>query len=186
MIQDYVLTITIIGMAVVAGTFAYVAFNTGKETSDYLEIQEKSYSIRAKLFWVLAIAGVIITVVTTLDLPYAATRGDIPANAVEVNVEGRMWSWKLDKPEANAGDTVVFSVSAIDVNHGLGIYDTDMRLMGQVQAMPFGYVNKLKMTFDKPGNYKLVCLEYCGLAHHSMISEFTIKDVASSPAKTNQ
>lgn len=181
MIQDYVLIITIIGMATVAATFAYVAFSTGDKAANYPEVQEKSYSIRAKFFWAFAISGVIITSLTTLDLPYAATKGNIPANAVEVNVEGRMWSWNLDKKEAKVGDTVVFNVTAADVSHGLGIYDTDMRMMGQVQAMPSGYVNKLKLTFDKPGKYKMVCLEYCGLAHHSMISEFTVK-----PATTSQ
>ena len=178
MIQDIVLIITIIGMAVVTATFAYVALNAASEAVDYPEVQKKSYGIRAKFFWAFAISGVIITTLTTLDLPYAATRGDIPENAVEVNVEGRMWAWILDKKEATVGDTVVFNVSAADVTHGLGIYDTDMRMMGQVQAMPFGYVNKLKLTFDKPGNYKLICLEYCGLAHHNMISEFTIKPAA--------
>jgi len=97
MIQDYVLIITIIGMATIVAVFAYVAFSTGEKAADYPEVQEKSYSIRAKFFWVFAISGVIITSLTTLDLPYAATKGDIPTDAVEVNVEGRMWSWKFIK-----------------------------------------------------------------------------------------
>lgn len=174
MIQETVLIITVILMSVVTATFAYVAFNTGDQNIDYASIQKKSYSIRSKFFWVLTIAGVIIFVLTTSDLPYSATRGDIPADAVQVNVQGKQWVWIMDRLEANAGDTVVFNVSAADVTHGLGIYDPDMTLIAQAQAMPSGYVNKIKLKLDRPGIYKLLCLEYCGLAHHSMITDFTI------------
>lgn len=176
MIQDIVLIITSVLMAVVAITFAYVAFSASDVNPEYSAIQKKSYSIRHKFFWLLTISGVIIFVLTTSDLPYAATRGDIPTDAVEVNIDGIQWAWVMDKTEANTGDTVVFNVSASDVTHGLGVYDPQMNLIGQVQAMPFGYVNKLKLTLDQPGTYKLLCLEYCGLAHHNMISEFTVKD----------
>ncbi len=67
----------------------------------------------------------------------------------------------------------MFNVSAADVTHGLGVYDENLRLLGQTQAMP-GYENSLKITFDQPGKYKLMCMEYCGLVHHAMISDFTV------------
>ena len=92
-----------------------------------------------------------------------------------VNIEGRQWAWEMNQNRAQIGDTVVFNVTAADVTHGLGIYDPNMNLVGQTQAIP-GYTNSLKMTFDKPGIYNLLCLEYCGLAHHNMISKFTIQD----------
>jgi cytochrome c oxidase subunit 2 len=31
-----------------------------------------------------------------------------------------------------------------------------------------GYVNKLQVRFAEPGEYEILCLEYCGLAHHGM------------------
>jgi cytochrome c oxidase subunit 2 len=46
-------------------------------------------------------------------------------------------------------------------------------LLFQVQAMP-GYVNQVEYVFDKPGTYHVVCLEYCGVAHHAMTAEFTV------------
>ena len=175
MIQDKVFIVTVAGIAMVTAAFAFVALNASKSTQEYALLQARSYSIRAKFFWVLIVAGVLIAVMTTLDLPYAATRGNAPADAVVVAVDGRQWYWQLSRTEFKAGDTVVFEVTAGDVTHGLGVYDPEMRMIGQTQAMP-GYSNALQLTLDKPGTYKLLCMEYCGLAHHAMVSEITVSE----------
>ena len=72
------------------------------------------------------------------------------------------------------GDTVVFNVTAGDVNHGLGVYNDASVILGQTQAMP-GYTNSLKLTFDEPGTYRFMCMEYCGLAHHAMVLPIEVK-----------
>jgi cytochrome c oxidase subunit 2 len=64
-------------------------------------------------------------------------------------------------------------VTSRDVNHGFGIYDASLKLLTQIQAMP-GYVNKVHYTFTRPGKYRVMCMEYCGLIHHDMIAELTI------------
>ena len=173
MIQGTIFLVTIVLMAVVVGVFVFIAANAGKESVDYGPVQAKSFGIRTGLFWVVVVAGVLITVITTLDLPYAATRGDADEDAVRVQVEGRQWLWNLSQDSVTVDDTVVFEVSAGDVNHGLGVYDPNMRLLGQTQAMP-GYVNSLQITLREPGTYKLLCLEYCGTAHHAMMSNFEV------------
>ena len=173
MIQDTVFVITLLLMAGIFAGFAYVAINASGEAEEYAPLQAKSYRVRSKFFWALVIAGIIITVITTLDLPFAATRGDMSGVSKEIDVEGRQWYWQLSDTSAAVGATVVFNVKAGDVTHGLGVYDPNMHLIGQTQAMP-GYENSLKLTFDKPGTYKLLCMEYCGLAHHAMTSDFTV------------
>jgi len=173
MIQNVVLILTVSLMTVVIAVFIFVALNAGRDAGDYAPVQEKAYRLRARFFWLLLVAGVLITVVTTLDLPYAATRGELADTGRQIEVEGRQWYWQLSDQKARQGETVVFNVTTSDVNHGFGIYDPDMRLVGQTQAMP-GYANSLKFRFEKPGTYKLLCMEYCGLAHHAMISEFNV------------
>ncbi len=173
MIQATVFIVTLGLMGVVLGAFVFVALNASQHGGDYAPIQKRAYSIRAAFFLVLVIAGIIIALMTTRDLPYAATRGQLADVDQHVEVIGYQWYWQLDTASAQAGDTVVFNVSAADVTHGLGIYDEQMRLLGQTQAMP-GYSNALQMTFEKPGTYKLLCLEYCGFAHHAMIGEFQV------------
>ena len=177
--QYTVFVVTILLMLVVTAAFAIVALNASKPAVEYAGVQEKSFSVRAKVFWAMIIAGVLIAVITTLDLPYAATRGDVPDDAVTIGIEGRQWLWLMDEAEVGLGDTVVFDVSAFDVNHGLGVYDPDMTLIGQTQAMP-GYVNSLQVTLDRPGTYSLLCMEYCGLSHHIMLSQITVGEEAAA------
>lgn len=173
MIQDTVLLVTLLLMGLLLAVFSYVAFHASADGGEYEAIQKKSYGMRSKFFIVLLVAGVIITVVTTQDLPFAASRGDLSGVSRNISVSGHQWYWQLSEQSAQQGETVVFNVSAGDVNHGLGIYDPDMVMIGQTQAMP-GYENALKIHFEKPGTYKLMCMEYCGLAHHVMISDFTV------------
>ena len=173
MIQDVVLILSLCLMGIVTIVFIKVAASASGEAQPYPNIQKTAYSIRARFFWVLAIAGVIITTLTTVDLPYAATRGEVRGNEKIVNVEGRQWFWQIDETKATAGETVIFNLTSGDVNHGMGVYDENKRLIGQSQAMP-GYENSLKVTFENPGTYQLLCMEYCGLAHHAMVSNFIV------------
>ena len=62
---------------------------------------------------------------------------------------------------------VEFRVTTLDVNHGFSLYAPDGHLVAQTQAMP-GYVNRLRVTFDQPGTYTVLCLEFCGMSHHRM------------------
>jgi len=65
------------------------------------------------------------------------------------------------------GELVEYRVTSGDATHGFGVYDTKGRLISQTQAMP-GYINRLRLRFPDPGTYPVLCLEYCGLAHHVM------------------
>ena len=49
-----------------------------------------------------------------------------------------------------------------------------MQMVAQTQAMP-GYVNRLQYTFATPGTYHILCLEYCGLVHHAMMTDLVVE-----------
>lgn len=113
--------------------------------------------------------------------PYAAFRESEPA--MRVNITGRMWSWEVREAGAPSaasklvlptGKIVEFAVSSADVTHGFGLYDDSGKLLAQTQSMP-GYVNHLRYVFEAPGRYHVLCLEYCGLAHHAMLAELTVQ-----------
>ena len=90
--------------------------------------------------------------------------------------------WEISPNQAKAGTPVEFNVTSEDVNHGFALYAPDDRIVTQTQAMP-GFTNRLRHTFTKPGTYRILCLEYCGLAHHNMVSEFEVvaADKGSQP-----
>lgn len=126
---------------------------------------------------IVMLAGVLL--LTLSRVAYTDYSSATPA--VRVSVTGRMWSWTMQRSDAPPGELVLpvgkvieFEVTAADVNHGFGIYDDDGHIIGQTQAMP-RYTNHLRLVFDKPGRYHVVCLEYCGLVHQTMMSEFTVE-----------
>ena len=54
------------------------------------------------------------------------------------------------------------------------MYDPSGRLIGSVKAMP-GDTSQLELTFDTVGEYRIRCVEYCGLSHHTMIASFRVE-----------
>lgn len=171
MVHQTLWQISIIFMSLVALVFLFVVFRSGKRVEDYTPIQKQGYKIRSVYFIVLLVFLMSVLVISMSHLPY-----DKPADAGEaliVDAEGSQFAWELSENKFEAGQLVEFHVTSKDVNHGFGIYDEDMKLIAQTQAMP-GYTNKLYHVFEKPGKYQILCMEYCGVAHHYMIGEFEV------------
>ncbi|MCB1527897.1 MAG: hypothetical protein KDJ45_09365 [Hyphomicrobiaceae bacterium] len=161
--QIPVLIITFALMALIAYFFigAVIASKSERPTP-YTERSRASLMV-----WMLFF-GAVITVASLWHWPHAIAAGD---KSTTINVTGAQWYWEIDKAEVPLGKPVVFNAHTQDVTHGLGVVDSDGRILFQAQAMP-GYVNQVQYIFSRPGTYRVVCLEYCGLAHHDMLSEF--------------
>ena len=123
----------------------------------------------------------IVVASSIRPLPRArATADETPARKIEA--VGWMWAWDFQVDGASASlplevparELVEFAVTSKDVNHGFGIYDLQGRLIAQTQAMP-GYVNHLRVRFEKPGTYHVLCLEYCGVGHTVMMAEILVQ-----------
>ena len=72
--------------------------------------------------------------------------------------------------EIPVGSTVHFQLTSADVVHGLQIPGTNVNMM----AVP-GEVNHFSHTFDKPGEYLILCNEYCGAGHEYMATRIMVK-----------
>lgn len=166
--------VTIVCLAIVAGVFTYVILGSKSREENYSDVMQNAYGIRKVFFILFLVSGVVISSLTLSNLPYDA-HASVTNEAIQVNVTGHQWYWDIKTTEFQVGQPVVFNVTSADVNHGFGIYDEDLTLLNQTQAMP-EYINKLTHTFDKPGKYKILCLEYCGLSHHAMVAELTVTD----------
>jgi cytochrome c oxidase subunit 2 len=64
---------------------------------------------------------------------------------------------------------LTFRWVSTDVLHGVHIPMTNMSTM----IVP-GYVAQITTTFPKPGEYPLLCNEYCGLGHNHMWSNISV------------
>ncbi|WP_134687161.1 cytochrome c oxidase subunit II [Brevibacillus migulae] len=72
--------------------------------------------------------------------------------------------------EVPVGSKINFHVTSKDVVHGFEIPKTNINFM----VVP-GHVNSASMTFDKPGEYLILCNEYCGAGHHVMATKIIVK-----------
>ncbi|MDY6980236.1 MAG: cytochrome C oxidase subunit II [Pseudomonadota bacterium] len=142
-----------------------------RDSGDATEVARRGYGPRGKLFGLALAAGVVITAITLVPWPHQLQAGAQVDRIVEASA--RQWSWSLSDDRARVGERIEFQITSEDVNHGFALYDPDMQLVSQIQAMP-GYTNRLQYTFEQPGEYRILCLEFCGLAHHAMTATFTV------------
>jgi len=170
MTQDIAWYVTLVLIGLLTVVFLAV-ISSSASTATYEEVAKRDYAHRGKLFWLILAAGVIITTVTLVPWPHSASARHAPARVVEVMAA--QWSWDMSEQEFRAGEPLEFRVQSKDVNHGFAIYDRNMTVRAQIQAMP-GYTNVLHHSFEEPGEYKVLCMEFCGVAHHNMIATFTV------------
>ncbi|QKT02636.1 cytochrome C oxidase subunit II [Ectothiorhodospiraceae bacterium 2226] len=171
--QSIAWQISLLLILLLAAVYLYVVLNA-RHQADYAPIQTRAYRLRGRLFAASAALGTGLMIGTLVDLPYSVA-DQVTDQAVRVDATGHQFYWELSTDTAPAGRPVVFHVTSADANHGFAIYDQSMRLVAQTQAMP-GYTNRLVHTFAEPGTYRILCLEYCGIAHHAMDATFTVTD----------
>jgi cytochrome c oxidase subunit II len=88
----------------------------------------------------------------------------------EVQLVARMWRFDPRQIELPPGARVTLYLSTPDVVHGVQILGTNVNLM----AVP-GTVNLAELTFEREGEYLIVCHEYCGVGHQNMAGKIVIR-----------
>lgn len=101
-----------------------------------------------------------VDVTPPFDNPGLKQVGDKHYEAVIVAL---MFGFDPGTIEVPAGSTVDFIMTSKDVVHGFQIVGTNVNLM----VVP-GEVTHYSYTFDKPGEYLVICNEYCGSYHEIM------------------
>lgn len=95
-------------------------------------------------------------------------------------VEGKDWDYELVyvaqafsynpvEVEIPVGAKVKVIATTKDVIHGFSVAGTNINMM-----LEPGYVSEYVTTFDKVGEFLIVCNEYCGTGHHFMMSKIKV------------
>src|SRR5690625_1229610 len=95
---------------------------------------------------------------------------EIGENEYEVVMTLQAFSFTPGDIEIPAGATVHFTMTSKDVIHGIQIPGTNMNAM----VTP-GHIQRITETFDEPGEYLVICNEYCGAGHQVMATTITVK-----------
>lgn len=91
-------------------------------------------------------------------------------NEYEAVMLAYAFGYSPNQMEVPAGAKVHFIVTSTDVVHGFAIPGTNVNFM----AVP-GEVSTVTHTFNKPGEYLVLCNEYCGIAHEMMKTTIIVK-----------
>lgn len=86
-----------------------------------------------------------------------------PGGAVTVVLRAEFYVFRPARVRVPAGVPVTFRITSPDVLHGFQVVGTNVNL-----TVSPGYVSQATTTFETPGEYLVVCNEYCGLGHHLM------------------
>jgi cytochrome c oxidase subunit 2 len=126
----------------------------------------------------IVVALIALLALTIFSTPYGNTKD---ADAQQVQVDSFQFGWTLTPNQVKAGEPVQFNTRSKDVQHGFGIYD-GTKLISQVQVpgnrpggdSEFGATQSIVETFDEPGTYEVLCLEFCGVKHQDMAATFEV------------
>lgn len=126
---------------------------------------------REKAWFGVTVALLVSLLFATIFFtPYGKSAG---TGKQVVKVTAAQFAWTIEPSTVRANVAVEFDLTATDVNHALGLYDHDDVLLMQVQVPP-DHHQKAVYTFHKPGTYRILCLEYCGVGHHIMESTIEV------------
>jgi len=93
-----------------------------------------------------------------------------PPAGSDVYILGRLWQWypilELEKDKEYR-----VHLSSMDWQHGFSLQPINVNL----QVLP-GYEMVLKMAPDSAGEFTIVCNEYCGIGHHTMVGKIYVKE----------
>ncbi len=92
-----------------------------------------------------------------------------PAPGGDAYLLGKMWAW-YPVLKLKAGQTYRLHVSSQDLQHGFSLMPLNMNF----QVMP-GYDHVLTLTPTTPGEYTVICNEFCGAGHHQMTGRILVE-----------
>ena len=91
-------------------------------------------------------------------------------NSYEVVMIGQVWAFVPGEVRVPAGAEVTFVATSNDVLRGLQVEGTRVNMM----LIP-GQVSRNTYVFNEPGEYLLICHEYCGVGHHTMYGKVIVE-----------
>jgi cytochrome c oxidase subunit II len=95
---------------------------------------------------------------------------EIAPGKYQAVVIAHTWSFIPDEIDVPVGADVTFVATSMDVIHGFFIVGTRVNMM----LIP-GQISEYEYRFTKPGEYLLICHEYCGELHHTMSGKVVVK-----------
>lgn len=157
------------GVAVVLAVFVALALFASTRSQRHATDTEALAEFEKRWLFIVVAILVALLASTIWFTPYGKST---PSDAQVVHVTAQQFFWQLTPSRVRVGTPVAFVTRAKDVNHGFGIYKGH-KFIAQIQVVP-DRNSTLLHTFHETGTYTVLCLEYCGLNHASMVTTFQV------------
>ena len=92
-----------------------------------------------------------------------------PPAGSDVYLIARLWSW-WPILELEAGKSYRIHLMSMDWLHGFSLQPENIN----IEVHP-GYDHVITVTPNRVGTYSIICNEYCGVNHHTMLSKLYVK-----------
>jgi cytochrome c oxidase subunit 2 len=93
-----------------------------------------------------------------------------PPAGSDIYMLGRLWQWypifELEKNQSYR-----LHLSSMDWQHGFSLQPVNINL----QVIP-GYEMVITIAPDQSGEFTVVCNEFCGIGHHTMLGKIYVKE----------
>ena len=140
--------------------------------------QQLSGNTKLEIIWTILPLIIVLMMFYYGWVGFAPMR-QVPADAMQVKVIGKMWNWDFDYGNGKVSKELVLpfqkdvklNLVSVDVNHSFFI--PAFRVKEDV--IP-GYNNYMWFKPIMKGTFDIYCAEYCGLAHSAMLAKVVIVD----------
>ncbi len=131
----------------------------------------------------LELAWMVIPTVIALSMFYLGWESylglrNVPPGAIEIDVVAQMFSWEFTYPNGKKsenllvvpqGKPIKLNITSKDVIHGFSLPAFRIKIDAVMGMTTYTWFHA-----DTPGQYKIFCTEYCGVAHSEMIADLNI------------
>ena len=99
-------------------------------------------------------------------------RGAAPGS--DVYLQASQYAW-LPVVRLRQGAEYTLHLSSLDVNHGFSLYPLNINF----QVVP-GYDYGLRIVPNQPGEFHVMCNEFCGIGHHLMVGKIIVEPAGAT------
>jgi cytochrome c oxidase subunit II len=168
----FLLAVTTFFVVLIAGTIIVFMIRYRRRDPDEIPESGAHGSLALEIAWTVP-PLVIVMVIFFWGASLFATIQRPPDDAINIDVVGKQWMWKLQHMEGRreinelhipVGKPVKLTMTSEDVIHSFFV----PAFRTKQDAVPGRYTTTW-FEATKPGSYHLFCAEYCGTIHSGMI-----------------
>ncbi|MDE2980958.1 MAG: cytochrome C oxidase subunit II [Gemmatimonadota bacterium] len=97
-----------------------------------------------------------------------------PPPGSDVYLQASQYAW-LPVVRLRQGAEYTLHLSSLDVNHGFSLYPLNINF----QVVP-GYDYGLRIVPNQPGEFHVMCNEFCGIGHHLMVGKIIVEPAGAA------